>query len=344
MFLNAVIAGRSAAIAEWTWQSLRNLHHMHGVIVAIHSKGTRSNRDVRSEHDRFINPGHMQNAKELPDRRIIIDIVRDESIPAAGESLLIWGMINFVVWFVLYAKVIDLLRRIGVQSEVSTVSLYGGCAIALGMLAFGMLGYYRKSIVAGYMQGIWLVIAGLWNIHYNIAVANIIRVAGYELTEKGINGWKLLGLIQCIWGVLQIYGFYQFGFQPRRMDKEIKNSALTKLRAITRGPEQPNAGRFKISIPNSLLRSIVPGMRHGGPYTIWLLPDKACCLHDNLIDYYEYDRRTITVTQIHNSIEHRTGGNIKVRIDSASMPHTADSIVLNESAFKTFKEWSGTEG
>ncbi|HXY54374.1 MAG TPA: hypothetical protein VEM40_06865 [Nitrospirota bacterium] len=313
------------------------------LIMAVNARGKRRSAVVGLDHDRLINPDYIQNAKELPEKSVITAILRDKSIPAASESLIIWGLINFIVWFITYAKVIELLRRIDALSEASIFFLYVGCAIALGMLTFGALGYVTKSVLAGYLNGIMLVAAGLWNIECNMAVANIIRLAGYELTEKGINIWKILGLIQCIWGLLKICGFWKLGLQPGQIDKEIKTSALAKLQEMTRSPEQPNAGRFKISIPNSLLRSILPGMRHGGAYTVWLLPDKACCLHDNLIDYYEYNRRIIAVPQFHNSVEHLMGGDIKIRIDSGLIPLKANSIVMNESAFKSFNEWLGIE-
>jgi hypothetical protein len=111
------------------------------------------------------------------------------------------------------------------------------------------------------------------------------------------------------------------------------------LREITRSPANPDAGRFKLTIPSPLLQPLFTGIMHGGTYTVWLLPYKASCLHDKLDDYFEYDRRAIAGLQFRDGVEHLKNGNVKIQIDPRLIKFKATSMVLNESALKSFNEW-----
>ncbi|HYA88471.1 MAG TPA: hypothetical protein VEI57_15565 [Nitrospirota bacterium] len=297
--------------------------------------------------DRSMSSEYIQNAKELPDRRIINTILRDKSIPSAIEWLLVWGTINLLMWFVQHVKIVDLLTKIQAFSEILVFFMYGGCVIAVGMLAIGIFGQVTKSSMVGYLSGIALFAAGLWNVNFDSALANEIRLYGYNLVEKGFNIFKLLGLFQCIWGLLQVYSFWRFGFQPRRLTKAAKEEALSKLREITRSPANPDAGRFKLTIPTSLLQSllqsVIPGMKHGGMYTVWLLPHKACCVHDQLDDYFEYDRRALAGLQCNAHAEDLTNGDIKIQMDTGLIKMIKRSIVLNGSALKSVNAWVRTD-
>jgi hypothetical protein len=242
---------------------------------------------------RSVSSDYTQNARELPEKRIINTILRDKLIPTASESLLVWGSINLLMWFVQYGKIVELFTKIDAVFGTFTFIIYGGGVIAVIMLFFGILGWVTKSSLVGYLNGIALVGVGLWNLHFDDALVNAVRLNGYNLVEKGFNLFAILGLTQCIWGLLQIYRYWRFGFQSRGINKKVKDDALAKLREITQSPAKPDAGRFKLTIPTSLLQSLILGIRQGGTYTVWLLPYKACCLHDKLDDYFEYDRRAI---------------------------------------------------
>ncbi len=310
------------------------------LILVIIARKKKRNTIVSYFLDRLISSDYIQNARELPEKRLINTILRDKSIPTASESLIVWGSIDLVMWFVQHVKIVDLLSKIDILSGGTfTFILYGGCIIAVGMLAFGVFGQVTKSTLVGYLNGIVLIAVGLWNFNFNNALANAVRLYGYELTEKGFNIFEILGLFQCIWGLLQIYSFWRFGFQPRGMNKAAKDDALTRLQKITRSPAKPDAGRFKITIPTSLLQSLYAGIRHGGTYTVWLLPYKACCLHDKLDDYFEYDRRAIAGLQFNNSIEYLMNRDIKIQFDTRLIKFKKHSIVLGESALKSFNDW-----
>lgn len=310
------------------------------LILVIIARKKKRNAIVSYFLDRLISSDYIQNARELPDKRIINTIVRDRLIPTASESLLVWGSFDLVMWFVQHVKIVELLSKIDTFSgDTFTFIIYGGCIIAMGMLAFGVIGQAKKSTLVGYLNGIALIAAGLWNLNFDNALANAVRLYGYKLTEKGFNIFDILGLFQCIWGLLQIYSFWRFGFQPRGMNKAAKDDALTRLQKITRSQAKPDAGRFKITIPTSLLQSLYAGIRHGGMYTVWLLPYKACCLHDKLDNYFEYDRRAIAGHQFNNSIEYLMNGDIKIQFDTRLIKFKKHSIALSESALKSFNEW-----
>jgi len=309
------------------------------LIFVIIARKKERNAVVSYFLSRSMSSEYIQNAGELPETRIINAILRDKSIPTASESLLVWGSINLMMWFVQYGKIVALLSKIGALSGTFTFFIYGGCVIAVGMLAFGIFGQVTKSTLVGYLNGIALVAAGLWNLNFDNALDNAVRLYGYELIEKGFNIFEVLGLFQCIWGLLQIYGFWRFGFQPRGINKAVKNDALAKLQEITRSPAKPEAGRFKLTIPTSSLQLLLPGVRRGGTYTVWLLPYKACCLHDNLDDYFEYDRRAMAGLQFNGSVEYQMNEDVKIQIGTSSIKFKENSIVLKGSALKSFNEW-----
>lgn len=309
------------------------------LILVIIARKKKRNAAVSYFFDRSISSDYTQNARELPEKRIIKTILRDKSIPTASESLLVWGSINLAMWFVQHVKIVELLSKIDALSGTFTFFIYGGCVIAVGMIAFGIFGQVTKSTLVVYLNGIALVAAGLWYLNYDNALANTVRLYGYELIEKGFNIFEILGLFQCIWGLLHIYSFWRFGFQPKGINKAVKDDALAKLKEITRSPAKPDAGRFKLTIPISLLQSLFPGIRRGGTYTVWLLPYKACCLHDKLDDYFEYDRRAIAGLQFNDSVEHLMHGDVKIQIDTRLIKFKESDIVLNESALKSFNEW-----
>jgi len=309
------------------------------LIVVILVREKKRNTAVIYFLDRSISPDYIQNARELPEKRIINAILRDKSIPGASESLLVWGSINFVMWFMQHVKIVELLSRFDILSGTSPFLIYGGCMIAVGMLAIGILGKVTKSTLVGYLNGIALVMAGLWNINFDNALTNVVRRFDYELVEKGFNIWVMLGLFQCVWGLLQIYGFWRFGFKPKGITKAVKDDALAKLQGITRSPAKPDAGRFKLTIPSPLLQPLFPRIMHGGTYTVWLLPYKASFLHDKLDDYFEYDRRAVAGLQFKDGVEHLKNGNVKIQIDARLIKFKENSIVLSESALKSFNEW-----
>jgi len=270
---------------------------------------------------------------------MISGIVRDRAIPGASESLLVWGSVNLLMWFVQYGKIVQLFIRIDALSGTFTFVMYGGCVIAVCMLAFGVVGQVTKSSLVGHVHGIALVAAGLWNLYFEKALADAVRSFGYTLVEKGFDLFGLLGLFQILWGLLQLYGFWRFGFQPGGMSKTSKDEALAKVREIIQSPAKPEAGRFKVTIPASFVRSLIPGVRRGGAYTVWLLPRKACWLHDNLEDYFEYDRRALAGLHVSDNGMHQRKGDVKIQIGTKLNPWKGTSMVLDESAFKAFHEW-----
>ncbi len=307
------------------------------LISVIMARKKKRNAVVNYFLDRSITAAYIQNAREFPGKNIINAILCEKSIPTASESLLIWGAINLLTWFVQYGKIIELLRRINALNGTFSF-FYGGCVIAVCMLVFGVFGQVTKITLVGYLNGIVLVTVGLWNLNFDNMLDNAVRASGYTLIEKGFNIFDIVALLQCFWGLLQIFNFWRFGFQPG-INKAVKDGALPKLQEITRSPAKPDIGRFKFTMPASLFQSFIPGIRHGGSYTVWLLPYKACCLHDKLEDYFEYDRRAVAGHQFNETVEYLMNGDIKIRLDTRLIKFKDNCMVLNDSALKSFNEW-----
>lgn len=263
---------------------------------------------------------YNQNVSELPEKHIIRAIMLDKAIPAASISLIAWGGINLVLWFLGHQETVEQLSKIPAPSGAFTFYIYGGCVIGLAMLAFGIFGQVTKNTLVGYLDGFALIAVGIWNGFYDLGLAGDLKPYGYHIegwqgwNYGGWTVWRVIGTIQIIWGVTQLSRFWRFGFQPRGINQAVKSVALTKLLEIVRSQVRPDIGRFKINIRNNLFE---PGVT-GGTYTVWLLPDKAFCLHDQLNDYFECDRRRLLKQQL-------TKGD--------------HEVLINGCAFRDFNEW-----
>ena len=273
----------------------------------------------------FVSPiDYSQNLRELPKNDVIRAIMLDMAIPVSILSLIGWGIINLAMWLLGHQTTIEQLARIPAPSGTFDIYIYGGCVAGVTMLMFGIIGQLTKSPLVGYLDGIALVGVGIWNICCDIGFANNLENYGYHILGwqganlGGYTVWRVVGIIQFFWGISQIYRYWRFGFLPKGLNKTVKIDSLKKLQEIIQGPASHDAGRFKINIRTDLF---APGIT-GGIYTVWLLPDKAFCLHDQLRDYFECDRRNLLKQQL------AKGGK---------------EITINGSAFTEFKEWLRTE-
>ena len=277
----------------------------------------------KSQNLSFVSPiDYNQNALELPEKNIIRAVILTKAVSGASIFMISWGVINLALYF------------FGNRGAVEELTVYNFCGfvISIAMLAFGLFGSVKKSMFIGYLAGISLIAVGIWN----IGLVNILKHHGYQL--EGLLNSKsvfLIGMIQIFWGLAEIYRFWRFGFHPKSFSPELQNDALEKMKKIIRSTVKPEVGRFKLNIrANWPIQFIKAGM-----YTVWLLPDKAFCLHDGLNDYFEYDRRSLSKEPFEKQVD-TSITSVKITIVSRNLGlRSPNEIWLNNDALKAFNEW-----
>lgn len=289
------------------------------------------------------NPHYTLNASELPETSMIRAVLLDKAIPASSLSLIVWGAINFAMWFGSHEELAQKLSHLRVPPEEFALYTNSGCVIGAAMLAFGFFGYATKSAMVGYLDGFVLMIVGFWNFASTPLLNSTIQSHGYK-TGDSLNFWMWLGLIQICWGLAQLSRFSRFGFQHRDLSPSLKSDTLANMQNIVQALPRPSAARFKLNIrPKSLIEQILDQFVKQGTYTVWLLPEKAFCLQDQLKDYFEFDRQTIVVKQSEGKIatercEGSHEGEVKMKVPLVGFRLTKE-ISLDDSAFESFNNW-----
>jgi hypothetical protein len=286
-----------------------------------------------------------KNAKELPEKRIIRAVVLDKSIPTSIKSLLIWGGINFTTSLGYYQETHEQFISMQAPPGTFTVFLYGGLVIGLIMIGFGILGQITKSALVGYLNGIALITVGIWNVIFQDSLDAAVKPYGYVVNVWKIGVfpvWQIVGILQCLWGIAQIYRFLRFGFYPIGLKQAVRTDALIKLQDIIVQSPKPSVGRFKLKLlqSNRLLDSLFDSLVVGhfikfGTYTVWLLPDKAFCIEDGLEDYFVYYRQSLVGKKFEGlAVDHV--GNERINIPNRVL---TSKISLNHKALEAFNEW-----
>jgi len=257
-------------------------------------------------------------------------------------SLFIWGGINLMTWFSDYQKTHEQFNQIQAPPGTFTWYIYGGLVISLMMLAFGLLGQITKSTLVGYLDGIALITVGLWNISFQLFLDDAVKPYGLKVVGWKIGDftiWQMLGFLQCIWGLAQIYRFWRFGFHPRGLNEAVKTEASKKLQEIVQAIPSPDAGRFKLILgKKDFFDNLIMGnFIRFGTYTVWLMPDKAFCLEDELRDFFVYKRKSLVGRKFESMATDQSGHN-RIKVPGFFRLLTSE-ITLNHKAQNALKEW-----
>lgn len=178
---------------------------------AFHSEVNKTEQKQTEAHE----VDYSLNLQELPEDRLLRSILLDKATTGAIRSLLIWGMINLGVWYMFYEDTMSTLSKIKTPPGTFDTFIYGGAVIGICMLVFGMLGAVTRSSIVGWLDGISLLVVGVWNICHDFGLADAVRPYGYTMKQPSTI-WIMLGIGQLVWGGEAEFSIHELGRQAER--------------------------------------------------------------------------------------------------------------------------------
>ncbi len=226
------------------------------------------------------------NIKKLPGDLLLKAILSDKAVTGAVGSLLFWGIINLAAWFYFKQDMMSALIGINAPDDAFNTLLYGGAVISISMLVLGLAGVAARTRIICWMDGISLLVLGIWNLAHNFLLTAALKPYGYTIENPGVF-WIILGIIQIIWGIRQLLRFKSSGAMPPGITSTVKNNTREKLRRMVQTPVSIKKGRLKFSITGGF------PFHKKKHFTMWLLPHKALCIENELNDYFEIVRKSL---------------------------------------------------
>ncbi|RPI08586.1 MAG: HEAT repeat domain-containing protein, partial [Acidobacteriales bacterium] len=176
--------------------------------------------------------------EELPRIRAV---VWDIATRRASGSLAAWGAINVGAWLLLGTESRELLRGLLSPSDTRYLLLYGGLILGAAMVAFGAFGLTTRFRGAIFLDGLFLVAAGLWNVTSDFIAVSALQSYSYAMVAPRAI-WIVLGICQIVWGVRQLSTFTRMAVWsiPRlpRGDLGAMKKTLERLVALCDDPQR----------------------------------------------------------------------------------------------------------
>ena len=129
----------------------------------------------------------------------------NKSIKKAIYTMLLWGAINTILWFILGTK-----DRATISSHFMEIKpwmslvLYGGLTIGIVLLAFGVLGLLIRRPIVLLLDAWGLLAVGVWNVASDFLATRALGEYGINFTVDILSvenwAWKILGIFQLVWG------------------------------------------------------------------------------------------------------------------------------------------------
>ena len=183
--------------------------------------------------------------EELPKIRAV---VRDIATQGASGWLAVWGAINVGAWFLLGGESRELLRGLSSPSDAMYLLLYGGLILGAIMLAFAAVGLVTRFWGVIFLDGLSLIVVGLWNVTSDFIAVSVLQSYGYTIATPGPM-WIVLGICQIVWGVRQLSTFTRMADRsvPRLTRGELGDLKKT-LREFVELGDDPQRGLITASV------------------------------------------------------------------------------------------------
>jgi hypothetical protein len=151
------------------------------------------------------------------DDKVIGNEDKQELISSAIKTLLLWGGINIIVWFILgLADRTNVLARFPEIKFWLWLVLYGGLVIGVLLLFFGIIGLFIRRPIIVLLDGIGLLLVGVFNIGGDFLAIPALKDYGIVISTATIVDaifkdrnllWKLLGFLQLWWSLRAFRNF-----------------------------------------------------------------------------------------------------------------------------------------
>jgi hypothetical protein len=255
-------------------------------------------------------------------------VARNGSVQRAVNSLLLWGGINIVAWFILGTENRDFLSSLTSNPDNGIYFLlYGGLLLGSVMLVFALFGFITLSPATIILDGISLLAVGVFNIIYDFVAMSALRPYGYTVEQPGVI-WIMLGASQVVWGFRQFSAFGQIlQWSPANIPKSETEELKRQLKQFVGLEENEEDGIIKAS-------STVKGplglsfMTQTTTYTGRLLPDAALMISDKLDNCFKIDRK-----KMHDTLFTENGS---VNTNGEGI---GKELVINPSSVILIKQW-----
>lgn len=176
----------------------------------------------------------------------IAEIARQGAALSSAKSLGAWGVINLLAWLTLGWKLREFLNGLSGTSDDPTVLLlnYGVAVIAGFMLFFAAVGALTRVELTVLLDGLTLLVVGLWNIGHDFIALSVLFHHGYSVNPSVF--WIMLGLCQLIWGFRQLSRYGVIVSWPRaRLSTGERENARSELVNMLGQPENAERGIIK---------------------------------------------------------------------------------------------------
>jgi hypothetical protein len=153
---------------------------------------------------------------------------------SSAGSLLLWGLINLVVGGIFAIGNGKVIAQVSDPGFSLYFVCFSGLILGGMLLMMALVGVLSRNGLAIFLDGVGLMIIGLWNIVYLFITPIILEPYGLEVTG-GIGGgplWIMLGFSQVIWAVRSWRTFFnsqKWSDLPHGQDTSIALGRLDRL-------------------------------------------------------------------------------------------------------------------
>lgn len=253
--------------------------------------------------------------------KTINEVVKLIASRKAINSLILWGVINLILWLLLGGEFTKEPFGEYHPNMLDYLLYYTSLFLGLMMISISLYFTLSKTQLIILLDGVFLIIIGIWNILFRY----IAIIGGYNFKEIS-SFWNVLGVAQLIWGINRIkFGKY-IGFDTITLDKSKIDEAEKIIKNFINMGPVPGDGHFKFSIPLRFFN-----LDKSGDYLIYIKDDNAICIKSDISLYFLLSKKDKDKWKLkkNNSIK-------LIDINRSSW-----KVVFEEISYNYFKSWAG---
>lgn len=165
---------------------------------------------------------------------LINSVVFNKEINIAIISMIIWGILNLILWIILGIENRQALSNLPKShaAPLLYIYFYSGLYISIILLLSGFIGLITRHPLTFILSGISLIIIGAWNCLHNVLLIAAMPAMpfGHSINETGPNVWVIIGIPQLVWGGIELNRFKFFKTKPLYFDKLTRQNAKKVLK------------------------------------------------------------------------------------------------------------------